>query len=427
MQFIRLEAAHNMLCHLNSQSDMARSTPATLYTYAALVWLINGLHNRPPSDQTGRAVARMSLPLTTDLGHLDQLLFGFDAGDEEDEEAVPFCPGGMMFLRTMVFPPHSNVARLLADTTRIIPHELFKHMFGKTMKELQLEMNPVVRVQQRPEVPKKWYKVPLGNTSYRLPRQDGEEPAIPESFLELEGIEVPQRHLEYGPDMRDYHRPLWEDDDHTVAQRAWKIWGQFPSDVFQKIGNPMGTADRARESSYCILDEAQRLDVTIDAFKNTNLAQYFRTVNVKRVSMYDWNTVFDNLFPTPGYTLPEKCQHYPKLRYYLDWAELIDTVPENDVFDVRITIREEFDKLIWVPAAKRDWLWTYKPERGVENHTAPKKCNHEQRSAQVWGPQQHAPLIVWNPKFKVNIQWIPPEIMEMREEEEELSEEDRSD
>ncbi|KAM6491327.1 hypothetical protein JOM56_013101 [Amanita muscaria] len=56
-------------------SSKNRCSLSTLNTYAALVWLINGLHNWPPDDQAGRSVAKMALPLTNDLDDAQRIIF----------------------------------------------------------------------------------------------------------------------------------------------------------------------------------------------------------------------------------------------------------------------------------------------------------------------------------------------------------------
>ncbi|KAK2464157.1 hypothetical protein APHAL10511_003850, partial [Amanita phalloides] len=210
VRIVRLEAAHNLLCHLNSQPAMARSAPSVLTTYAALVWLINGLHNRPPSDQAGRAVSRIALPLTVDLDHNDRLMYGFEAVPEDPEDAVPFCPGGMMFFRTMTFPPWSNVARLCRLRDRMLPGNIFKHMFKKTMEDLQLQLNPVLRVQHRRPWPAKRYKVTRGLTLHHTV-MPGEEVPMPEAFTRLQDIAMPRRHIEWGPDVEQFHQALEEE------------------------------------------------------------------------------------------------------------------------------------------------------------------------------------------------------------------------
>lgn len=266
VRIVRLEAAQILLRHLNSLSSEVRSRESTLYTYAALTWLINGLHNRPPSDQTGRAVARMALPLTSDLGHEDRLLFGFEA---DDSERRPFCPGGMMFLRRMVFPPASDSARLAVKRSRTLPDVAFRHMFGKSMQDLQLEMDPIFSLQNKPTRPPKRFAVSRKMSALRNPPEN-EEDTLPESFRDLDGIAVAQAQMsQWGPDVQQMHEPLSDNEERNVAHEALDIWRQFASDIIQKIGNPAGAKGSALEDSYCVLPPSERLDITVEQLKDS--------------------------------------------------------------------------------------------------------------------------------------------------------------
>jgi hypothetical protein len=115
-------------------SAKARSSLSTLNTYAALVWLLNGLHSRPPADQAGRCVAKLALPLTNDLRDRQRIIYGMnESGDKE----VPFCPTGMMFFRQMTFPPQSDCPRIWHNPDRQLLAHIFEYIFGKSVQMLQ--------------------------------------------------------------------------------------------------------------------------------------------------------------------------------------------------------------------------------------------------------------------------------------------------
>ena len=409
VRIVRLEAANIVLYHLNSLTQGERCRPSALYTYAALVWLINGLHNRPPTDQSGRAVARIALPLTSDLDHADRLFFGID-NDPEEEEAVPFCPGGMMFLRRMVFPPEADSARLAVIPNRTLPDVVFKHMFGKVMTDLRREMDPRYRVQNKPTRPPKRYTVSRKMSTLRNPPEDEQE-GPPESFADLHDVAVVQGpQVEWGPDMEQMHEPLSDNDDVGVPYRALEIWRQFASDVVQKIGNPSGKG-RTQEDSYCILPPCIRMDVTVENLKDPNLARIFRVVFVKRVTNEGWMATFDNLFPPPNHTLPASHQQYAQMRYFGDWVDLMHSIDTRDISAVRRAVKAEFNKLAWAPAAQADRVWIYKPADGLTAFSA------------GGGVVSHAPRIVWNPKRKDLRPIFERPVVKMPEEEEEEEDE----
>jgi hypothetical protein len=408
VRIIRLQAAHSMLCHLNSQKNEIRSKPNALLTYAALVWLINGLHSRPPSDKAGRAVARAVLPLTVNLNHEDRLRCGFE-GDEQDDD-TPVCSGGMIFLRQMIFPPYANVARLRHSTGALLSNQVFTHIFGMPMEDLRRQMDPLVALAHVVARTKKRYRVARGTTSHRsiVP---GEEAVLPESLEMLENIPLPRREIEWGHDMQEHH-DLLDHEFETVAAKAHAIWLQFPSDILQKVGNPLGRG-RGREASYCILDEAQRLEAKIDRFQNKVLSATFRKVNLRMGPREEWTLVFNRLFPPPKWQLPAKHQHYKHMRYYIDWVELMNTIRPGDVIKVRQAIKEEFDQLAWVPYAQSDRVWN--------NQWASNLRTYPIISADG---DRHGPRVMWNPKLNAVPEWIYPR--EEEEEEEEAQEEEES-
>ncbi|KIL63770.1 hypothetical protein M378DRAFT_79150 [Amanita muscaria Koide BX008] len=269
-------------------------------------------------------------------------------------------------------------------------------------------MDPVLRITKKAPRPANRFKLSNRQTAARIPNDEDE---IITSFTLLDDVQVRPRYVHYGPDAGQYHETLDEEGPDGAAKLVDKVWKQYATDVIQKIGNPMGTPEKSRQPSYCIMPFDDRRDVTPEQMEDPNLAIFFRVVNLKRVDVAGWEKVFDYLFPCPGYKLPATARQYPSMTFYLDWARLIDSVPESDVIHVRRALKKQFDKLAWAPAAQSDRIWIYKPEGNLVTYPGAK-------ALKVSGPR-----IVWNPKRKCKPVWIPPAIMEMREEEEEDEEE----
>ncbi len=313
----------------------------------------------------------------------------------------------------MTFPPYSDCARLMYDPDRTLPDVAFQHLFGRPMKDLRREMDPIFRIRNKPTRPPKRYTVSRKMSALRNPQADEQE-TPPESFtLNLRGVAPVRRsqlETEWGEDVEQMHEPL-SDDETDVAHRALEIWKQFASDVVQKIGNPMGTKARTREESYCILPPGERMDITAENLKDPNLAKIFRVVFVKRVTDEGWMTTFDNLFPPPNRLLPASHQQYTQMRYYDAWMRLMQMIDSSDIWAVRRAVKDEFNKLAWAPAAQADRIWIYRSADDLIAFPAGRKV-------------EHAPRIVWNPKQRhLRPNFIPPAVLELREEEEEGSDE----
>lgn len=311
----------------------------------------------------------------------------------------------------MVFPPDSDCARLVANRDRTLSDVAFQHMFGKPMRDLRREMDPIYRIKTKPLRPPKRYTVSRKMSSLRNPPED-EQDVPPESFTNIQNVALVQgQQVEWGPDVEQMHEPLSDDEGVNVAHRALEIWRQFASDVVQKIGNPMGTKARTQEDSYCILPPSERMDITVENLKDPNLAKIFRVVFVKRVADDGWMSTFDHLFPSPNHLLPTSHQQYTQMRYYDSWLRLMHSIDSSDIRAVRRAVKDEFNKLAWAPAAQADRVWIYRP---ADDLTA----------FPTGGRVAHAPRIVWNPKQKhLRPQFVPLAVLDMREEEEEDSDE----
>ncbi|KAK2464155.1 hypothetical protein APHAL10511_003848 [Amanita phalloides] len=238
----------------------------------------------------------------------------------------------------------------------------------------------------------------------------GEEVPMPEAFTRLQDIAMPRRHIEWGPDVEQFHQAL-EEECNTVAEKVHAIWRQFPSDLLQKIGNPMGRG-RSQEPSFCVLNETKRLEATVDHFENRNLAATFRKVNVKYAHPEEWAITFDRLFPPPNYPMAPVLQQYKHMRYYLAWIELMSIVRRKEVVIIRAAVNEEFNKLVWAPGAGTDRVWKNIPTAGY--HLWPMETLLPQR--------ENAPRIIWNPGKRRAPEWVPPLIAALREEDEESEE-----
>jgi hypothetical protein len=285
------------------------------------------------------------------LEHEARLLFGFE--DSVNEKDTTFCPGGMIFLRRMVFPPESDCVCLAADTQHQMPDTAFWHMFGESMQDLQWRMDPIFRVNNKPIWPHKCSIISRKLSTLRNPPEN-EDYLLPGSFVDLTDIiTVQPLQVEWGPDVQQMHEPLSDDED-PVSQKALEIWRQFASDVIQKVGNPSGTRAYAQEDSYCILPPLDRLDITVENLKDPNLAKIFRVVFVKHITNQGWGYTFDYLFPPPTYVLPNSHQQYTKMCYYDDWMHLMHSIDASDVRIVHRAIKDKFNKLAWAPAAQAD-------------------------------------------------------------------------
>jgi hypothetical protein len=71
----------------------------------------------------------------------------------------------------------------------------------------------------------------------------------------------------------------------------------------------------------------------------------------------EWQANFDLLFPMPGRKLVACAQNYSQMRYYLDWAGILERSDADVISKMRTALKKKFDEFYWMPHAAKDRVW----------------------------------------------------------------------
>ncbi|KAJ8689399.1 hypothetical protein PTI98_013422 [Pleurotus ostreatus] len=327
---VRMDAFARLLSAMNDQAPDQCVSAAMLSTYAATVWMINGVHSRPDNQTGGRACHDIALPNCARL----------------DQYHCYLLPVWCLVHAPNLLPPESNTVRLAVGDR--LPLEHYEWVFNKTLPELR-RMFGATGITRRRDLPRTRFRMNKGMSRARTGPSTID---VPPNFFGLEAVEemITQ---ETGPDVDAATHVLEAAPRKTVEQKALELWQQFPSCVLQKIGNPKDWG----LSSYCRLSQTERRVAGIEKMKTTNLAVVFTRVQVKAATKQQWQDAFNAIFPPKGHDLPPSAQGWPFMIYYQDWKALLASLNETNAMEVRKVIWKEFKKLTWIPNATNDRPW----------------------------------------------------------------------
>jgi hypothetical protein len=72
----------------------------------------------------------------------------------------------------------------------------------------------------------------------------------------------------------------------------------------------------------------------------------------------DFDTAFKHLWPKKGHILKSRVQNYPCCKYYVQWKRLIASAGKPLAHAMRMAIRKRFNKLVWIPRAHQERMWS---------------------------------------------------------------------
>ncbi|KAG1720856.1 uncharacterized protein EDB91DRAFT_1256796 [Suillus paluster] len=428
---VRLQSIIRTLKLQNEGPPELRFTSTALTLTAGLTWLANGLHSRPDDGSAARDLICAILPLTHDYD-VDGIQIVPRQDHIDNDDGLPFCAHGAFFLRDMVFPPIADVPRM--TRTNVISHTSYKYFFGCDFNVLRNMHNPTAYI-PRNRIPKSRVNTQKGMSK----RHRAEIPEPSAAFADME-YDAPRPPQDIGQDLPfderlDLPPALNEDFAITIT----KHWHQFCSDVLQKCGNMKGNP---LSPSHCRLTMHERLVITDDIYKETNLALIFNRVQWKRALPMEWREAFDKFFPPPRTAPPLQPQNYPNMTYWIEWADMKRDKPAAIIDIIRSKYWDLFKELYWIPKPYNDRLWKYTPDSAFvilpSTHTssAPHLLINPGRRAPTWDPERVAgeavevaeeeeeEPAVQDPDYVPATEWIdnvPPIPMRiyMRQEEEE--------
>ncbi|KAG1718437.1 hypothetical protein EDB19DRAFT_1920593 [Suillus lakei] len=431
-RLVRLTAIIRTLRLQNQGHAELRFTSTALTLTAGLTWLANGLHSRPDDGSAARDLMCAILPLTHDYD-----VHGIQIIPREhhiqNNDGLPFCAHGAYFLRDMVFPPIADVPRM--TRTNVISHTSYKFFFGCDFNVLRNKFYPTAYI-PRSAIPKSQVRTQKGMSK----RHRADNPEPPAAFANLE-YEAPPPPQDTGDDLPfDERLDLPPGLDEPFAITITKHWNQFCSDILQKCGNMKGNPT---SPSHCRLSMHERLVVTEDIYKETNLALIFHRVQWKRAHPVEWREAFDKFFPPPGTAPRLQPQNYPNMSYWMEWADMKRDKPAYLIDEIRTKYWGLFKQLYWIPKPYNDRLWKYSEDSGfvtlpsTYKLSAPHVIIHPSKAAPTWQPavddelaleeeEEDEEAEIQDPDYVPAAEWIdnvPPIPMRiyMRQEEEESS------
>jgi hypothetical protein len=317
-----------------------------------MVWLINGLHNRPDDHFASRDLMRAILPHTDDVDRGDLAIPEEDENeeDEEMEETRPHNPCGMVFLRALVLPPRSVVPRLRVG--RSASDYTFKILLQMSAKEIAQLLSPPGILHHR-DIPATRIPTVKRTTASYVSAQEHDEPLF---TLGQAGYRLPSPVRDDGSDMDD--DDIFEDQHpQNLDQKLTTIWYQFLLDIMAKRPNPKGVMN----PSYCIIEDCSQ--VKADFYQNRKLSDVWRCCQYRLAGADLWSSAFSHLWPPKGHVLQPLAQNYKTCRYYTSWKRLISDLDARTVKEVRKAMKAKFDTLYWIPAATAGKMWNTKPEK----------------------------------------------------------------
>ncbi|KAG2048355.1 hypothetical protein BDR06DRAFT_976026 [Suillus hirtellus] len=433
-RLVRLTSISRTLKLQNQGPPDLRFTSTALTLTAGLVWLANGLHSRPDDGSAARDLMCAILPLTHDYD-VDGIQIVPRQHHVDNNDGLPFCAHGAFFLRDMVFPPIADVPRM--TRTHVISHTSYKFFFGCDFNVLRNKFNPTAYI-PRSSIPRTRIRTQKGMSKRH--RADNPEPSPAFATLEYEAPPPPQ---DTGEDLPfDERLDLPPGLEEPFAITITKHWNQFCSDVLQKCGNMKGNPT---SPSHCRLTMHERLLVTEDIYRETNLAAIFTRVQWKRAHPVEWREAFDKFFPPPGTPPRLQPQNYPNMTYWMQWADMKRDTPAHIIDEIRTKYWALFKQLYWIPKPYADRLWKYTEDSGFVTLpstwklAAPHVIINPGKPAPTWEPAVEEPqefavvsedeeeeVQILDPDYVPAAEWIdnvPPIPMRiyMRQEEEESS------
>ena len=380
-----------------------QAQPASLVLVAGIIWLLNGLHYAPDKGANSKRLVDAILPHVSRNGaDPDNLAYGSPTKDDgvdsgiddflptirrrEDEmQTLPSHAYGMVFLRMICVGRDHPVPRLFNDGSALHP-KAFAYFFKASMEEIRNNIisSQIRRPVNEDRVSNKTRRTPI---YFDYASVEDNTPVRPEFSFAEQGCSLRPVPVDKGADAEPPEEVFPDDEDIDVT--LTNLWRQFALDITSRGSNCKGS----HAESHIVLNMAARLHVTPDTYKDRNLAAYFRDCQWKVVSHREWLAIFNCLFPPPGQKLSPSAQNYAQMRYYLDWASILERADGDVIVKMRTALKEKFDEFYWMPHACKDRVWK---SRYLSLYT--KSSGHPRKEpCPLVAIAPDSPLPLWNP------------------------------
>lgn len=186
-------------------------------------------------------------------------------------------------------------------------------------------------------------------------------PALLMNGRDMEGRSIAERAGELGEE------PI------TLDRTINEIWQNFLRDILRYVPLERGI------DAFCTLSPEDVESATLATYQTKALP--FRAVWVKIAPSQSWKELFDRTFPSQrdlstklkedrkkiaaGKPAPP-LQQYSKCNYRRRWISVVENTQFSGDEKIRTKLLNEFKKLTWMPAGKKDRMWS---SGGKENGT----------------------------------------------------------
>lgn len=344
---------YSRLDTLRQAPNKSRIWPHSLALGATTIYMLNALICREAEGQSERVLMRMCASMSLAQYPDDQ----FPDGVDDDFPIDTFNHHrGIFFLPRIRFdlsprlpandalPNVDQLAHLYSCSYFVTLRDHFRTLVNtrlprKETRTANRNRNPTARVHDKP----------VDDDS------DAEVPAAPplDFGLDALNLEPPPVVEPTGEDI-----PLEPDAlPSSLDVQMQKIWDQLAFDIFSESANPKSR----KAPSYILLDADDRQMVTTGTFKSLNLSKIFRNVHYRNCDTKTWHLQLTRYFPIEEQ--PVALQNFKELTYWLDWRNLLEGRTREDKRKMQKAIQMEFDKLLWIPWADSDRLWTTRVPR----------------------------------------------------------------
>lgn len=313
----------------HGSSQTHKSNKLAICLVIVLVWQINALNSRPATGQSYSLIEDAILPKQ----------------HNDDGDLISCNPWGITLISKIIT---SGVGSRLAngmalpiDVVQALTHHRVSY------ETVELRHAPAMKKRAKSKTIHVHNRQPLTS-----------EAQVPENAqvfnLEALGAALP---------VDEEDEDNVDDPPRGLNEQVSALWSQFLADLLIKAPNP-----RRGSLPYCRLDIWEKEEVGEEGFKNPNLAIIWNIVAFRRATPSEWTSVFDRLFPSKVKEYAPTTQNYTQCRWLQQWGKMLLTMDPSSIHITRTALRQSFDQLLWIPAAKSDRIWETKQQSGFTKY-----------------------------------------------------------
>lgn len=334
---------------MSKASGSVREWLASLLLGGGLIYMLNATMYRPSQFSRDRHIveALVMHEEAVDSDSDSDAIF-----DDDDEETCPvIADRGLLFFGTIVFDkvPRGSKQALARFND---PEELAAAYKQPTMGHLKRLFGSIVEVRNKNTGRVSNRSGPTRDINYvRAPRPPEQQVhfglaakgVVAKPPLRMSGQDI-------GSDSED--EVIRNAADMNIDKLVTGLWEQFPFDIIATAPNP-----REINNVYLLLNRRQRTEVDIDLFMTLDLRGVFKTIQYKVYTPAMWEQQFNLYFPPKQFNWTHR-QNFKNATYYKTYVDLIQRLDRHQLERVRNSLKKEFNKLKWIPAAEGDRMWS---------------------------------------------------------------------